>query len=280
MKGGSPPPRARAWEDARPLPVLRGGDGPGDLNLFESLGSGLASIVSDVESTLIGGVSLSATQLLPISEEGSRMCQASSASRNSARTDRPALLAHVHGRQPQGMTQLAPHSGMPFTTAGGQNSPHRGQGSSSTLSARSLANTAVARFGGAAESYQLRGERGANDNISLSNNSTPTADVQRMAPHAGGALEAERRMWNSLPAVADGTVKLRGRKDACDTATRSKIETWMSSAAPAPVDRRASEMLPDSVSAPPAEEGGNWGLPQVPEAMQWLKIFQPTREAA
>lgn len=191
MKGGSPPPRARAWEDARPLPVLRGGDGPGDLNLFESLGSGLASIVSDVESTLIGGVSLSATQLLPISEEGSRMCQASSASRNSARTDRPALLAHVHGRQPQGMTQLAPHSGMPFTTAGGQNSPHRGQGSSSTLSARSLANTAVARFGGAAESYQLRGERGANDNISLSNN------TQLLLEHPRQPQEQRRQMLDA-----------------------------------------------------------------------------------
>ena len=279
MKGGSPPPRARAWEDARPLPVPRGGDGPGDLNLFESLGSGLASIVSDVESTLVGGLSVSATQLLPISEEGSRMCQASSASQNRARTDKPALLAHVHGRQPQGMTQVAPNSGMPFTTAGGgQNSPHRGQGSSSTLSARSLANTTVARFGGAADSYQLRGELGANDR--KSNNSTPTVDVHRRAPHAGGALEAEQRMWNSLPAVADGAVKLRGRKDACDTATRSKIETWMSSAAPAPVDRSASEMLPDSVLARPAQEGGTWGLPQVPEAMQWLKIFQPTREAA
>ena len=82
----------------------------------------------------------------------------------------------------------------------------------------------IARFGEAAESYYVTKA----DKLSASAHrrrgsaaALDTSGVQRAA--------AEQRMWDSLPSGLKPK-----QKDTCDKQTHSKINTWMSKAAPAP----------------------------------------------
>lgn len=260
-------------------PQDRGAHMHRDDGLFESLEISWHSIASGVEATWTN-IASSATSLLPISEEngleGDRVCIPQSARR------RP------HGQlascQPVDGMRIAPNSGITYYVgasnnnatpsnlavsslpASGFHSPLPSQDASSGYSLRSTANT-IACFGSAAETYYVKSEEKLTGTTSAAHNSSRDAQRRetRSAPrtprkaHNGrvssapypDAASAEQRMWNSLPAAADGSFKIPKPKDMCDKETRSKIETWMSTASPlieddsshgkAEVEKKASE---------------------------------------
>jgi len=78
-------------------------------------------------------------------------------------------------------------------------------------------------------------------------------------------------MWNSLPATADGSFKIPKQKDMCDKATRSKIETWMSTASPVIQDDVCHGQAADENKA-----SGRSLLADGLQGLEILNIFQRT----
>jgi len=194
---------------ARPLPPIPAGDDAG-LDIFGSLGSGLASVFDGVKDAV--SLPFTTDGLRPISEHGHG----------------DATAARPSSRPPSATSRWVPSS----------------SADSPQPSARSKASTkgGVARFGEAAESYYVAklGGRTAPAGVQRrrgSASSLDTSGAQRAA--------AEQRMWDSLPSARDGLKPKT--KDPCDKATHSKINTWMSKAAPAPPPADAAF----------AQDGGN-----------------------
>jgi hypothetical protein len=236
--------RTGRWNNPRPLPVQPAPDN--GINLLGSLGSGIASVVSQVEQHISH-----VTNLLPIVEENGQDDARPPNAPPQAAAAAGARSARAGG--PRRNLLSAPNSGVAFTLdAGGAASPTvlstaswRSQGTQQSSRA-SVAQTTVpvARFGSMAESYQVRVEDGS---AKLRNSGRSTS-----LPAGMTAACAENLMYKNLPAVADGSMKFPRKKDSCDKATRSKIDRWMQKASPPPED----EPTNTATEAGAAEEEG------------------------
>lgn len=205
------------WTDSRPLPQPVQHNEAVPLDLFTSLGSGWASLEACVENTWT-----SIGTLLPISE-----------SEENLGGKQPVQARSRVGRQPAAARDLpsagnmlyASNSGMTFTSGRRHESAavhSASSGSDSPLPSSHSGATTVARFGGAADSYKSRRGQGQ------SRSGTPRMDSA-----------------TKQQVATDGSIKFTKARDACDKATRSKIDRWMSTARPADVN------IVESVEAEP-----------------------------
>jgi hypothetical protein len=244
--------RGRYWSEPRPLPSQ-----PDDntLDLFGSLGSGLASVFKDVEQHLTH-VASSANNLLPILEENG---QDDARPPNTARQASQAGVRRPGTRNAAGPRNMlvASNSGIAFTLDNGTASPTvlstasgKSQGTHQSSKA-SGAQTAVsvARFGGAAEDRAKLRAHGRSKSL----------------PSGAMAANAESAMLKNLPGVADGSMKLLKRKDSCDKATRSKIDRWMSTAT-APPEQESDSSAESGLEK---DEDGRQTMP----ILQFPRIF-------